>query len=94
MQGRSLEDQLEAAAGGRPVGLHGVVAEVVEPQGATGRGKHEGARTSRHPPEGQNKKEGVTAVHAACGDVGRSGVLSVCAGCVGCAACRVNQGRE
>ena len=68
MQGRSLEVQLEAAAGGRPEGLLGVAAEVVAPQPATGRGKREGARTSRHPPV-RGAKEGVAAVHAACGDV-------------------------
>ena len=55
MRGRSLEDQLEAAAGGRPEGLLGVVAEVVAPQPATGRCKREGARTSRHPPVGQRR---------------------------------------
>ena len=81
MKGRSLELQLDAAAasaaGGRPEGLLGVVAEVVlEPQPASGRGKREGARTSRHPPVGQ--REGVAAVHAACGDMGRIGGLSVC----------------
>ena len=33
----------------------------------------------------------MAAVHAACGDVGRSGGLSVCAGCVcGLCACRAN----
>ena len=53
MQGRSLEEQLEAAAGGRLEGLLGVVAEAVVLQAATGRGKREGARTSRHPPVGQ-----------------------------------------
>ena len=76
MQGRSLEEQLEAAAGGRLEGLLGVVAEAVVLQAATGRGKREGARTSRHPPVGQ--REGVAAVHAACGDMGRIGGLSVC----------------
>ena len=50
---RSLEVQLEAAAGGRPDGLLGGVVEAVAPQPATGRGKREGARTSRHPPVGQ-----------------------------------------
>ena len=52
---RSLEVQLEAAAGGRPDGLLGVVAEVVAHQPATGRCKREGARTSRHPPVGQRR---------------------------------------
>ena len=55
MQGRSLEEQLEAAAGGRLEGLLGVVAEAVVLQAATGRGKREGARTSRHPPVGQRR---------------------------------------
>ena len=33
----------------------------------------------------------MAAVHAACGDVGRSGGLSLCAGCVcGLCACRAN----
>ena len=55
-QGRSLEAQVEAAAGGRPEGLLGVVAEVVVAhQPATGRCKREGARTSRHPPVGQRR---------------------------------------
>ena len=35
MQGRSLEVQVEAAAGGRPEGLLGVVAEVVVREAAT-----------------------------------------------------------
>ena len=63
MQGRSLEVQLgsqldaaaaASAAGGRPEGQPGVVAEFVR-QPATGRGKREGARTSRHPPVGQRR---------------------------------------
>ena len=74
MQGRSLEAQVEAAAGGRPEGPLGVVAEVVLPQAATGR--------SDVTPPTRGAKEGVAAVHAACGDVGRSGGLSVCTGCV------------
>ena len=41
VQGRSVEVQLEAAAGGRPEGLRGVVAEAVAPQPATGRCKRE-----------------------------------------------------
>ena len=55
MQGRSLELQVEAAAGGRPEGLLGVVAEAVALQPATGRCKREGARTLRHPPVGQGR---------------------------------------
>ena len=55
MQGRSLEAQVEAAAGGRPEGPLGVVAEAVAVQAATGRCKREGARTSRHPPMGKEK---------------------------------------
>ena len=55
MQGRSLEPQVEAAAGGHPEGLLGVVAEAVVLQPATGRCKREGARTSRHPPVGQTR---------------------------------------
>ena len=34
-----VEDQLKVAAGGRSESLHGVVAEVVAPQPATGRCK-------------------------------------------------------
>ena len=84
LQGRSLDSvQLEAAAGGRPDGLLGVVAEAVVPQPATGRCKREGARTSRPThPVGQ-RRACVAAVHAACGDVGgTSGALSEWAGCV------------
>ena len=86
----SLEVQLKAAAGGRSDGLLGVLAEVVAHQPATGRCKRERARTSRHPTRGA--KEGVAAVHAACGDVGRSGGLSVCACWVCAAACRAKSG--
>ena len=51
----ALEVQLEAAAGGRPEGLLGVVAEVGALQAAMGRCKREGVRTSRHPPVGQRR---------------------------------------
>ena len=80
--GRSLEEQVEAAAGGRSEGLLGVVAEVGVLDAATDRGKREGARDHvTHPAVGQRKVR-VAAVHAVCGDVGGSGALPVCAGCV------------
>ena len=59
-----LEQQLEAAAGGRFEGLLGGVVEAVDVQTATGRCKWEGARMhATHP----WAKEGVAAVHAGCG---------------------------
>ena len=49
------KEKIEAAAGGRPEGLLGVVVEVFAAQPATGRCKREGARTSRHPPVRQRR---------------------------------------
>ena len=90
MQGRSLEAQLEAAAGGRPEGLLGVVAEVVVAQAATGRCKREGARSSRHPPVGQiGRDRGPRGVR---GRGPQRRALWVCRLCVGCARAGLTQG--
>ena len=84
-----LKDQLEFAAadgrfeaGGSEVPL-GLEAEVIAPQPAAGRVASVRVRGRRATQAwGKGGCGRVAAVHAACGDVGRSGGLSVSAGCV------------